>query len=601
MHHCIRWKFLLIPTLIVLFLSVYPQINVWMAKERGWNGAYVVSNFDEVAYSSYVNALINGRPRRTDPFIGRDNIEGETLYSMQVVPAFVTAYTSKIFGLTASSAFIILNFLIAIFSTLTIFFLIHAITGDDLVAGVGALAVLCLGTAAAFQGELQHMILGSYLCDFFPFLRRYQPGFAFPIFFAFCLTVWRAFTSENGKKGIFYGAVSGLVFVVLVFSYFYLWTAALAWFFVFAVMNLAARTDRRRTMLVISAIVAGFAIAGTVPYFILLTRRVVNMDNVQLLDLTHAPNLTELPEIVGLLVVAISVFFVKKGKLELRTPSVLFALSLAVTPVALFNQQVVTGRSLQPVHYSIFIANYIVILSGVLLAWNVLGSVEVGELSQKARRGFVYLGLIATFWGFIESSAATKRNAGYEGLRDDAMPVLTDLRDIEPARPNNDGEYPTILSTNLMVADYLPTVTSYRPLWNPHTDSAGGITLRENRELFERYLYLSGFDANDLARAIDDNSFEVMSALFGADRTRHELSTGSNQITPREKQAAIDRYKEYVAAFDRAHASPPAINYMIVPINAEPDYKNIDRWYIRDQEKVFGLFKLFHLQLRQTN
>ena len=601
MHHRIRWKYVLVPTLIVLFLSVYPQINVWMAKGRAWNGAYVVSNYDEVAYSSYVNALINGRPRKTDPFIGKDNVEGETLYSIQAVPAFTTAYVARAFGLSASSAFILLNFLIAIFSTLAILFLIRAITGDDLVAGVGSLAVLCLGTAAAFQGELQHMILGNYLCDFFPFLRRYQPGFAFPIFFVFCFLVWQAFTKDEKRASFRYAAASGIVFVVLVFSYFYLWTAALAWFVVFALINFSARNSDRRPVTLRSAIVGAFAIVAVVPYFILLSHRVMNMDDVQLLDLTHAPNLFELPEILGLLIVAVCLYLAKAGKLELGRSSVLFILSLAVTPMVLFNQQVLTGRSLQPVHYAIFIANYLVVLAAVLLAWNVLRSVETGYLSQKARRGFVYLGLVAVFWGFVESSATTKRNAGYEGLRDDAMPVLTYLRDVEPAKADNGGQYPTVLSTNLMVADYLPTVTSYRSLWNPHTNSAGGITSAENLELFERYLYLSGYSEKDLAQAMDDNLYEVMAALFGGGRAVPELATDSNRISLREKQAAIAKYKDYIARFDGTHASPPIIDYFIVPLNAEPDYRNIDRWYMRDEGTTFGLFKLFHLKPRQAN
>lgn len=601
MHHRIRWKFVLIPTLIVLFLSVYPQINVWMAKGRGWNGAYVVSNYDEVAYSSYVNALINDRPRKTDPFIGKDNIEGETLYSIQAVPAFTTAYVAKVFGLSASSAFIILNFLIAIFSTVAIFFLIRAVTGDDLVAGVGALAVLCLGTGAAFQGELQHMILGNYLCDFFPFLRRYQPGFAFPIFFVFCFLIWRAFTSEKKRSGLLYAAASGAVFVILVYSYFYLWTAALAWFGVFAGLSFLARGSDRRNIAIRGVIVGAFAVAAVVPFFILLSHRVMNMDDVQLLDLTHAPNVFELPELLGLTITAACLCLAKTGKLELRSPTVLFILSLALTPIVLFNQQVLTGHSLQPVHYAIFIANYLVVLSAVLLVWNGLRSVETGELSHKARRGFVYLALVAVIWGFVESSATTKRNAGYEGLRDDAMPVLTYLRDAEPAKPDADGQYPTVLSTNLMVADYLPTVTSYRSLWNPHTNSAGGVTSAENLELFERYAYLSGYDENDLAQAMDDNLYEVMAALFGGGRAVPELATAANRITAREKQAAIARYKNYIAAFDQTHASPPVIEYLIVPVNAEPDYKSIDRWYVRDEGKAFGLFKLFHLERRAAN
>jgi hypothetical protein len=279
----------------------------------------------------------------------------------------------------------------------------------------------------------------------------------------------------------------------------------------------------------------------------------------------------------------------------------LFTLSLALTPIVVFNQQVLTGRSLQPVHYAIFIANYIVVLAAILLGWSVLRSMETGELSQKARRGFIYVGLVAVFWGFVESSAATRRNAGYEGLRDDAMPVLAYLRDIEPAKPNADGQYPTVVSTNMMVADYLPTVTSYRSLWNPHTNSAGGVTGAENLELFERYLYFSGYSEKDLAQAMDDNMFEVMAALFGSGRALPELATESNLISLREKQAAVTRFKDHIARFDSNRASPPLIDYLIVPVNAEPDYRNIDRWYTRDEGKVFGLFKLFHLRPREAN
>src|ERR1043165_4518424 len=103
----LRWKYVAVPVVIVLFLSVYPQLNVWMAKGSAWNGAYVVSNYDEVAYSSYVNALIEGRPRKSDPFIGKDNIEGETLYSIQAVPAYSIALTARIVGFSASTAFVL--------------------------------------------------------------------------------------------------------------------------------------------------------------------------------------------------------------------------------------------------------------------------------------------------------------------------------------------------------------------------------------------------------------------------------------------------------------------------------------------------------------
>jgi hypothetical protein len=210
----------------------------------------------------------------------------------------------------------------------------------------------------------------------------------------------------------------------------------------------------------------------------------------------------------------------------------------------------------------------------------------------------LYIGLIAIIWGFVESSTATRRDAGYEGLRDDAMPVLTYLRDNEPAKSNERSEYPTVLSSDLMVADYIPTVTSYRSLWTPHTNSAGGVDPAENRELFYRYAYFSGFDEKDLGEAIDNNLFEVMAVLFGGGRALPELSGGASHITAQEKQREIAKYKEYVASFNASQAARLRIDYMIVPVKAEPDYKNIDRWYVRDEGQVFGLFKLYHLRLR---
>ncbi|HYE64021.1 MAG TPA: hypothetical protein VD966_00480, partial [Pyrinomonadaceae bacterium] len=59
-------------TLIV----IYPQAHLWVTRGGEWNGSYVTLEFDEVDYSAYVNALISGRPRRSDPYTGRDDQPG---------------------------------------------------------------------------------------------------------------------------------------------------------------------------------------------------------------------------------------------------------------------------------------------------------------------------------------------------------------------------------------------------------------------------------------------------------------------------------------------------------------------------------------------
>ncbi len=594
-HRSSAWKLALIPTLIVLFLAIYPQINIWSVQGGEWQGAYVVSNYDEVAYSAYVNSLIAGKSRRNDPFIGKDDLPYESLYSIQVIPAYSIAIPARLLGFSASTAFIILNFLIPIFASLAIFAFIRDVTNDDLLSSVGVLAVLCLGAAIAFQGELQHMILGNYLCDFFPFLRRYQPGFAFPIFFVFCLFIWRSFTAEKNKSGLVYAILSGLTIVVLVFSYFFLWTAAIAWLASLTLLWLIARKEDRSKTLTRAGIAGLFGILAIIPYFLLLSNRTQNTDDIQLLIYTRMPNLFELPEVVGILIVVGIIYLVRKGKLKLNSPEVLMTLSIALTPLLLFNQQVITRRSLQPVHYEIFIANYLLLIAILLFARLIKQSVSSESFfALNYRRVLIYVGVAAAIWGFIESSATAKRNAGFEKLRDDAIPALVYLRDQEASEPKT-SDASTVISTNLMVADYIPSVTTLRPLWNPHTNSAGGVNHDENLELFYKYLYFAGFDEKDLAKAIDDRLFEVMAALFGGGRALPSLTSESRPITKAEVETEIKKYTDFQKKFDRKIAAYPALSYIIVPTKAEPNFSNLDRWYQRDEGKTFGVFKVYQL------
>jgi hypothetical protein len=235
-----------------------------------------------------------------------------------------------------------------------------------------------------------------------------------------------------------------------------------------------------------------------------------------------------------------------------------------------------------------------VLAAAVILLW--LFASTAGELSlAKWRRAFLYIGAAAVLWGLIESTAATSRGAGHEALRDESMAVLMHIQLTEPAAASATGEYPAVLSTNMLVADYLPTVTSYRPLWNPHTNSAGGVDERDNRELFYRYLYFSGFGEEELARAIDEPLFEVVAVLFGGGRALPELGGSSEKITALEKRAGIAKYREYVQSFDAPKAYAPELRFAIVPSEAEPDLSNLDRWYTRDAGTTFGVFRLYRL------
>lgn len=588
-------KFAAVPTIVLLFLAVYPQLNLWMATGKLDSGAYYVSNYDEVAYSAYVNSLIAGRPRTNDPFTGNDHAAGESLYSIQFIPAYAIAWPARALGIPAATAFLILNFLLPILSVLALFFLIRSVTGDDLVAAVGSGAVLCLGTAVAFQGELRELVSGGALIHFFPFLRRYQPGLTFPLFFLFCTTAWKMFTAEKRSNGFGYAVAAGSLFAVLVFSYFYLWTAAAAWFGCLSVFWVVSRKMERVRTFERIAIVAVFGLAAIGGFFWLLSNRSENTDSVQLLTQTRMPDLFALPEVIGILIALLTAYLIWKGKLALASPRTLITLSFAMTPIVLFNQQVVTGRSLQPVHYEIFIANYLVVTSAVLLAALMM---QTDALAAAVRRSLIYAGIIAAIWGFVETTSTASKYSGYERLRVAAMPALDYLR-TQDAAPDSNGRYPAVLSPDLMVADFVPTVTSFRPLWNPHSNSAGGLNIAENKELFFRYLYFSGFEPKELAEALNGNVFEAKAALFGGGRALSALDSEAQTVTRDEMQEAVAKYQAYINAFDGKQAAEPVLSYAIFPAEQEPNLSRLDKWYIRDAGTVFGVFKVYKLTPRQ--
>src|SRR5437588_5220438 len=100
----------------------------------------------------------------------------------------------------------------------------------------------------------------------------------------------------------------------------------------------------------------------------MLSHRAATVDVAQALVLTHRPDLFRLSEIVAFSVLAMLVIGVKRKLFQSREPAVLFTASLGLMVIAIFNQQVITGRSLQPIHYEWFIGNYCALIALVLTA-----------------------------------------------------------------------------------------------------------------------------------------------------------------------------------------------------------------------------------------
>src|SRR5262249_44644646 len=125
-----------------------------------------------------------------------------------------------------------------------------------------------------------------------------------------------------------------------------------------------------------AALVVGLPvlISGLV-YLRLLAHLPAVFEASQVVELTHRPDLLRIPEIIGILVVVILITCVKWNITSLFDARFVFTFTLALLPLVLFNQQIITGRSVQPYHYEVFVANYAV-LAALVLSVSFLGPIR---------------------------------------------------------------------------------------------------------------------------------------------------------------------------------------------------------------------------------
>jgi len=204
----IRWRFGIIAGLFLAVFSLYPQFKMIYLRGSDWQGNYAYNDIDEVAYAAYVRALIDGRPRKNDPYTGRDDSpsdpQPESLFSIQFAAPYTIAIPARILGIPATWAMTLAGAVAAFLTALVIFWLIGMITGDSWYAMAGSLFVLAGGALFAGEGAIGEILGTSYSYPYFPGFRRYIPAMAFPAFFMMIGMVWKLIaceTDHGGEKG----------------------------------------------------------------------------------------------------------------------------------------------------------------------------------------------------------------------------------------------------------------------------------------------------------------------------------------------------------------------------------------------------------------
>jgi hypothetical protein len=570
-----QWKAVLITAFVLAILTSIPQIHLLYVRGSEWNGSCALLDPDELAYLAYTNALISGRPRRNDPYSGKDSSESETLYSVQFLPAYVVAIPARIAGISADSAFILLLVGATVATFLVAWWLLFELTHNHMLALIGAVCILAFSTAAAHSPiQIFKGIESGY--DPFPFLRRYIPAFPFPIFLASTIFIWRALTRD-----LKWALLAGLSFWVLVYSYFFLWTAVAAWFFTILVVWMLARPDDRKRVLQVSGILIGMAFVALAPYAWLLTRRETSMDRGQILELRHTPDLFRAPELYGALILLVLVHQIRRRSIAFNDGRTLFLASFAIAPFVVFNQQILTGRSLQPFHYEEFAANYWVVVAAFL---------ALGILRTKLpQRILIYLAAAGTGFTLMLAVQGTRLMAETNIRLDQVRPAALNLKS-----KDFDG---VVFASDRFLTHSVPAVSNKPVLWSRYLYTFSTINLVDQRRRYYQYLYYSGVERNQFVRLLQ-HDFTSQWEVFGAERVNPVLTANHEPIAESEIEGAAQEYAAFLSSFDSNLATNPLLAYAVVHPN--DNLSNLDRWYERESGERVGEFISYRLRVKTT-
>ncbi len=611
----LRWQFGIIASLFLAIFSLYPQFKMIYLRGADWNGHYAYNDIDEVAYAGYLKALIDGRPRKNDPYTGRDDSaetpQQESLFSIQFAGPYTIAIPARILGVSAPWAMTISGAIAAFLTALMIFWLVGMITGDSLFAMTASLIVLAGGALFAGEGAIGEILGTGYSYPYFPGFRRYVPAMAFPAFFLLVGLVWKLVVSgrvDDGRSAltgtndadremrlqVFTAAIAALAFGYTVFSYFYVWTTAAAWLGCVALCWLIFRPDGFWKDIKTLAGLGVGCLIFLLPYAYMLSNRSHTMDDVQMLVRTRVPDLTRVPELISFAVIGVIVFGVVFGLVRLKDRATLFAVSLALTPIVVFNQQIISGQSLQPIHYQVFIGNYVAGLAVVVTLGIVWRSAADRE-SRGARIAIASLAVLATAWGFVESHYTVRILDDVNIARDEAYPVGRRLTELAQNQP--DRHQQVVLYFGIAEADDLPTIAPQSVLWARHQHVFAGVTWQENKERYYQQLYYQGVTGQQLAAGIKRGDFVSMIALFGWGRHTDRLNAEYNPLTFAEIDDEAARFDAYSRGFDARREDVTKLDYLITS-EAETDLEKVDKWYLRDEGERFGKYMLYKLTLR---
>ena len=346
--------------LLTSILIIAPQI--YFRFEHKNDGIYQgIELLPDSPRSALTREVLDGHPGVANVYY-KDGKDGPYLW--QPLQPIVVGYMGKIFSLDINNTILLSRLVLPFVIFLLIYSFVLLFFRDKLVALSGA-ALLLLGDPILSYSGISRIIRGMSPDSFLRVASPVNPAMIYLPFFAFLVVFWLFYKKQNWRYGIASAVLLGLNF----YNYFYSWSWLYAFGGILILLSLFQKKWREATKLA-SVFLGGLLIA--IPYFINLYQATLYPTYGDAsahfgVVLSHAPMF------VGFTVIGALIVFLVGFPREDRE-GYFFGLALLLTPFITQNQQIITGKVLQPAHYHWFFNKPLAVVFVLLVIFHLLNS-----------------------------------------------------------------------------------------------------------------------------------------------------------------------------------------------------------------------------------
>ena len=353
----IRQKFFnhwmaIVLAILVSVITAFPQVYFRIDhKDLYQEGAQVIEMLPHGPWAQRVREIQDGH--------GLGNIhqkEGKNdPYVYQPLGPMVVAYAGSIFNLDINNTLLLSRFVLPFIIFLFIYGFVLLVSRDKFAALASSAVILLADSILSYSG-ISAILSGVSPDHFLRLARPVNPAVIYLFLFPFLLFFWQFYRShsaqgfEGTRKGNWkYGALSVIVLGLNFYNYFYTWTYLYA-FGGILILLLMIQRNWKQVLRIGSVFVGGAFVA--IPYFINMYRA-SQFPTFEDLGISSGIILSHQPLFVGSSIFIALLFFIFLFP-RIDKEKYLFALALLLTPFLTMNQQVFTGRLMQPDHYHWF-------------------------------------------------------------------------------------------------------------------------------------------------------------------------------------------------------------------------------------------------------